>query len=517
MTSIGEAGRFILPKMIDQGKEYIQNIIAGMKAKHPELSAQLDQLEQDMMKPLDDAKKNAKEQKWEAIGDAVIGFEQLVNQAANFDESLGNSLRTIADMMTTVGSMGKLFGELGGQLGKSFAKLGSGLPIIGAITGIIGTVVSIFEGQAEKKRQAREKAERYAQDYQLKQIEAITKALEYQLQIVKDIYGTDRIKAYDKAIKDSEDRVKNSVSDFNKSSKYALIGDPLLDPLIKNRNAGKKNALGLDMLLDGFISKGAIKKIDLGFTEVENITQEHLTKLYKMLEDGSLDEPTKTQVQSIIDNYKVWKDATNQLKEELLGISFKGILELSRELFFNSGEDAGNAFSKGFQNIMKDFVKNQFKREFLELEMQKFYDKYDELAKDGLTSDESNYLKGIWDEIEKRGKEKLDNLQKDLGVDIKENDFSAPQGRINPNIKETTASEILAFERSRYELAVKNFAVSQEQEKIQKSLLAIANDKLVALNAIQMNTGNTVKELQTAIVELKAINKNTSQQSTRQY
>lgn len=513
IKAIDDSSQGMLTSAFINGRKVVNELIDGMQRATAEEKTALKAM---FFKFFDDGIRGSMDRNFQTVESLIGGFDQVVNQALNFDKSLANSFRTIGGMLSTFGNMAKTLSSLGGSIGRAFEGLGGNLPIVGAIVGVVGSIISIFEGQAEKKRQAREKAERYAQDYQLKQIEAITKALEYQLQIVKDIYGTDRIKAYEKAIKDSEDRVKNSVSDFNKSPKYSLTGDPLLDSLINNRNAGKKNALGLDKLLDGFISKGAVKKIDLGFTEVEDITQEHLTKLYKMLEDGSLDEPTKTQVQSIIDSYKVWKDATNQLKEELLGVSFKGILDLSSELFFNSGEDAGNAFSKGFQNIMRDFVKNQFKREFLELEMQKFYDKYDELAKDGLTAEESKYLKSVWDDIEKRGKEKLENLQKDIDVDL--NDKGKDEtlsGKIRREISEQTGSEIVGLSRAQFEQQKLQAMLMQDSNKIQANLLTIANNKLVALNAIQVNTANTVLRLDTAVGHLAQIVKNTNGTSGR--
>src|SRR5690606_17028260 len=162
----------------------------------------------------------------------------------------------------------------------------------------------------------------------------------------------------------------------------------------------------------------SIKKVELDLSRVEDITKENLMDLNKIFNKGNLDEATKIQVQNILDQYEIWKDGTNKLKEELLGISFRGVLDVTKDLFFNNGENSADAWQKGFDNVMKDYLKNLFSREFLEDAVQNFYDEYDQLAKDGLTADEKIYLEKLWDEIEKRGNERLDQLQNDLGVDL---------------------------------------------------------------------------------------------------
>ena len=513
MEKISEAGRFVLPDAIQEGQDYITSVIDGLKQKYPELSAQLNSLEKKLTDPLKKASIEAKKGKWALVGDAVRGFEQLVNQAISFDDSLANSLRTVADMVDTVANLSNLFSEAGGGFSKIFKNLGGKLPIVGAIAGVVGSVISVFEAKAQKRREIEERSRQYSNDFQLNQINAITKALQYQLEIIQDIYGVDRVKAYEKAISDANKEFNKGVDEFNKSAKYQLVGNEFYDTLITNRNNGKKNAPGLDHLLDSMISSGAIKKAELGFKKIEDMTMENVQALEKMVNDSTLDEITREKIKNILETYNVWKDGTNRLKEEILGISFKGILDVTKDLFFNSGEDSADAWGKGFQNVMQDYLKNLFSREFLEKEMQGFYDKYDELAKSGgeLTAAEKSELEDLWKSIQERGQAKLDQFQKDLGVDLgtsKKDDGKSLGGKIRREISEQTGSELAGLFRAFYEN-------SKNQLTTQLNLLAIANDNLASLNMIQTNTANTVLRLDTAVVHLQQIVKNTGGTSGR--
>ena len=507
MEAISNAQAWVLPEAIDNGKQMLTNLIDGMRSKYPELSQVLDKLEKDLMAPLNRASKGAKEQKWDIIQDAVSGFEQLVNQAANFDDTLKGSLLTIADMLTTVGQLSKSLANSGSALGKALGGLGGSFPVIGAVAGIVGSVIGIFEKGAEKRRQREAEDAKYAYEYQSKQIESITKALQYQLQLVEDIYGVERVKAYGKAISDANKSANESISKVNSSQKYQLTGDRLIDEWITNRNNGKQNFFG-DNILDSMISYGKIKKVELGFSKVEDITKEHLINLQKMVNDGGLDEATRTQVQNILDQYEIWKEGTNKLKEELLGISFKGVLDVTKNLFFNNGENSADAWQKGFDNVMKDYLKNLFSREFLEKELQAFYDKYYELAKSGdkLTDVEKAELESIWKNIEKNGKDRLDQLQKDLNIDLSDNASSGAIGSEGiSRATEEQFSEYLGINRAIWDLNKQQLEILRSTNKSHVDYVGIANASLTRLNSIDINTANTVKELQQAVTHLKNI------------
>lgn len=507
MEAISNAQAWVLPEAIENGKQMIVNLISGMKQKYPELTKVLEQLEKQLLNPLNIASDAAKDRKWGVIEEAVSGFEQLVNHAANFDDSLKGSLLTIADMLTTVGQLSRTLSNSGLLTSEVFKNIGGSFPIIGAVAGIVGSIIGIFEKGAEKRRQREAEDAKYAYEYQSKQIESITKALQYQLQLVEDIYGVERVKAYGKAISDANKSANDSISKVNSSQKYQLTGDRLIDEWITNRNNGKQNFFG-DNYLDSMISSGAIKKLELGFSRVEDITQEHLINLHKMVNDGGLDEATRTQVQNILDQYEIWKDGTNKLKEELLGISFRGVLDVTKDLFFNNGENAADAWQKGFDNVMKDYLKNLFSREFLEKELQAFYDKYDELAKSGdrLTDVEKAELEGLWKNIEKNGKDRLDQLQKDLNIDLSDNASSGSLGSEGiARATEEQFSEYLGINRAIWDLNKQQLELLRSTHKSQVDYVGVANASLTRLNSIDMNTANTVKELQTAIVHLKNI------------
>src|SRR5690606_18326331 len=156
----------------------------------------------------------------EADMDRVVGltqeFGQLVNLAGQFDGTMSNSLRTIGAMVSQVGSMAK-----------TLSTVGSGMSKAGGVAGIVGSVLSISAGNSEaieasySKRALKEKE---ANDYQIKQLDAQTQILEYQLQLIEDIYGTKRVEAYAAAVSNSAKQVNAGISELP-SGIYALQTD----------------------------------------------------------------------------------------------------------------------------------------------------------------------------------------------------------------------------------------------------------------------------------------------------
>ena len=127
---------------------------------------------------------------------------------------------------------------------------------------------------------------------------------------------------------------------------------------------------------------------------------------------------------------------------------------------------------------------------------------YDRLAKDGLTDDERKVLQQKWDDLQKEGQAKLDQYQKDLGIDLGATSGSGVKAEEGiTRITSEQASELTGLFRSTYD-------VNKQQLVVQRSLVAIANDNLAAMNAIQINTANTVDRLDKAVSHLQNIDRN---------
>jgi hypothetical protein len=67
---------------------------------------------------------------------------------------------------------------------------------------------------------------------------------------------------------------------------------------------------------------------------------------------------------------------------------------------------------------------------------------------------------------------------------------------------------LAGLERSSFDITKRIFEDGQKRTALLIQCLAANNSKLAALNAIQVNTADTVKELKSAVSELQTMNKN---------
>src|SRR5690606_30797048 len=97
--------------------------------------------------------------------------------------------------------------------------------------------------------------------------------------------------------------------------KYELTGIAEFDRVITARNSGQgvaeyygaggKEWNRLAAYYRGLIESGLLKPIEFGFESVSEITADELDNLYRLIDEGRLDEATQRQVQGIIDQYNL--------------------------------------------------------------------------------------------------------------------------------------------------------------------------------------------------------------------
>src|SRR5690606_27176824 len=126
----------------------------------------------------------------------------------------------------------------------------------------------------------------------------------------------------------------------------------------------------------------------------------------------------------------------------------------SLSIFRDGGADAGDAWAEGFDKMIEDYMIQKFSRDYLAEKMQAWYDEFANMAEDGLTESEKDILREERDRIWREGNQVLDDLRDTLGVEkpMGSGVDKGISGRINRTIEESTASEILGFERARYDL-----------------------------------------------------------------
>ncbi|MDM1049381.1 phage tail tape measure protein [Sphingobacterium hotanense] len=514
MENIDKSSQVMLGNAFRTGKETVFKLIDGMSDATKEQRGELKKL---FGKFFDEGARESENGNIQRVQELISGFGQLTEGAANFDGTISNAFSTVGNMLGVAGQLANTLSDAGSQFGQQMASAGKALAAIGAAAAFIGGVVSIVEKADAKAAAIRERDKQYSDDYQIKQIESITNALQRQLDIVEGIFGVDRVKAYEKAVSDANKEVLKGIEDFEKSQKYQLTGNRFYDNLITNRNSGKKNDLSGDRLLDELISQGAIKKIDLGFSKIEDITQDHVEALTKLIESGKLDEISMAQAQGMIDAYNVWREALNGLKEEITGFSYRS---LTNELvsMFEQGKTATSDFTDFFESKMQEAILKGFSRNTIENQMQPWYDWLAELTndQDGLTAQDIEILKqgGLWNgkvmkgwaELTEEQKKQFEDLQKITGIQLGKDSTSSLKA--DSGIRGITEQTANRLESEFGGMRLAQLELLQLTKTNCANYLQIANSHLTELIAIQHNTYRTANNtdrlanIETAIVSL---------------
>lgn len=271
------------------------------------------------------------------------------------------------------------------------------------------------------------------------------------------------------------------------------------------------------------------------YPELITMTEEGLVKVNKelaesLLANDLLAEGSKELVQNVIDWEEAMEAARQQIRDvvsELVG-SLGGDLRNALVDAFAEGENAavrmGETVEKVLENVVSQLLFNQI-----------FSGVFDKLQTDleasigagdteALTSDLENFfntassLSGEFNDALKEAQKAADQA----GFDIfqPEGSTSSPTGlggAIRRELTEATGSELAGLFRGFYDISSRTLTLSESRFSLEKENYSAVLSQLQHQAAIESNTADTVARLQEAVVELKAINKNTKSGSMRGY
>ncbi|WP_262246954.1 tape measure protein [Parapedobacter soli] len=533
MSSLDTAGSAVALTALKHGKEYVMNLIDAMRGATEAEKAELKKMFGDFFTG---AIENVEQENFANLTGLVDGFGQLVESAIRFDGTMSGSFKTIGAMVSQVSQLAK-------TLGQTFQDVGGGMSKAGGIGSIIGAFLSLFGGISEaieasySKRAQREKE---ANDFQIKQLDAVTRALEYQLQLVNDIYGTDKIAAYSKAANDAARTVNESISGLPLGI-VALQGNnrgnnQLLDEFNKNfgsieeldkaiEHASKKadnfwnkinpfKRWGTDWEVEERLLKDLRERVlnaeqyRFDWKSIEDITQEEITRLRRMLDEGKFDDVMSAKINNIIEQYELWKEANNQLRAELTGTTFGGIADDIVGMF-ERGTIAAEDFADNFEKIMQRAILQSLKRNVLETQLQGWYEDFATAAEDGLNRGEISDLESAYNDIINNAKKQFDDLKELTGISFESEDSeSKGLSRAISGITESTANRLEAEFGGLRLAQLQLLEVTKSNTNIYNEQLQIMNAKLAVLVSINANTGRTadntdrLANIETAIVSL---------------
>lgn len=414
------------------------------------------------------------------IGDVDSGFGMWVN-------TLGGTLGNIGQLKDQISQIQNL--KKGDVLGGISAGLGAASTVFA-----IGKSLEYLFNAGERKRAEQSK---YAGELQAKQNEAVIKALDRQLSLINQVYGTEKLVKYAEAVKSIETAADDAQKKL--SSMYRLSGNKELDEIIERLNNG--SATRNDKSLEAYNQA----KFD-----VYRIGNASLEELQRLLDYGdALGETATRYAQSLIDLKQKAIDAANAVKEALTGTSFQSLSDSIVDAI-TSGAAAG---SQNFENIMRKAIIESLKTKEYTAEIQKFYDDFTNASKSGLDDAKIALLKAQYDKIIADGTKAAENLGKVTGVNLSSGNTASTSNAISrAQLTEETGSRLEGIQRAQLDATKLTNGILTPMAKSMVDTYLVARDsfnQIVRIEAHTFRTANNTERLQAIEASLSTIAANT--------
>lgn len=403
----------------DQAKSDIANILSVIEARRKAgLLTQEDYLK--YKKQIDDLNKDLSEMTTQALSGIGSSFSALGDSFSDIDSGISNALKKLGEFLSLTSQIKSGLDSLtkqqsGDGSGGSLASLGKSLGFFGTVLQTGTAYITLFKkllidpiNNADAKRRAQIDADA---KLQVQASDAVTKALQRQLEIAKELYGPERISAYIKQLADlskAQEDVQKSINGKFALSSTATSATPEIIKAIQAVNDGSGTSIQKQIL-------ESAKAIGI----VIDLNGQSLEQLQQLLDGGRLDENTANQIKNLIALQDQIKDTNNALHSELLGIDFSDIEDQIVSLF-QSADSSAEDFGKNFEQIMQKSILNAFKRNSLEKQLQGFYDDFYDYSLSGnnLSTEEIAKLKAEYDKVIADAQKQFEDLQKATGIDL---------------------------------------------------------------------------------------------------
>lgn len=459
------------------------------------------------------------------LREAFSAFSNITSDISAVDQQFGKVLKTITNIVG-----GTL--DLNEQLKKvktEGANFGNFMSIYGAMvqvgTNIFDAINQTVEQRWNDQVLVRTKA-----------LEAQNRLLEYQIALVDTLNGTDKLDQ----LRENVDALKEMIESTRKSLEGATVmsGDSFIDKLLSDLNSGKETVdsytkrienlkwristlgnTGSDAAL-GASLWGEIGKIQKALefyrTSLKLTGKETVQELIEL--SGKVDEETAKRINDLIESEKKLVELSKDLATNILGFSSQNMVDEIASMFAQ-GKLSAKDFTDSFEGYMKQAIISSLRTNFLEKQLQELYSKMKDTVKGNIESgapedspldpQDLEELKRKYDEIINNGKKQLEAWSKVTGIDFEQEDSSTMSSSGIERVSEQTATELVGFQRSTYDIMKRQFnevvkIVEFEQKSFDLLVIQIAH-----LRGIEVNTLETSNGLKAALNELKAISANT--------
>lgn len=417
-----------------------------------------------------------------SIGDNGKKVVDGVNSLTGMLADLG--VNVSEDVSKSVDGIGQVFEGLANiDLTKPGSIITSSMKIVGGLGKTIG---GLFGGKSKAERDAERLAK--VTDKIAQTNEIINNLIDKRVDLIKEATAAEREGLKESSLDIIKRQRKMMEAQFQK-----LLGNELLG------KKGKNNDLDVK---------------DLGISSIEDLAN-FLTsdKLVELMENG-YGITDKDKWYGIVEEWEKLNDQADKLKETVseinTGITFDEARDGLDDLLL-SADTTFRDISDNFEGYMRKSVLNVVKSRYLNDEMQKWYDQFEQRTADEVLSDEDvNFLRQQYESMYKEAQNKVNGMLAAAGVGLegasssqessKKGFATASQDQIEELNGRFTAGQI-AWEET------KNQAVMQT-EKL--SILNIKTESLVNVASDQRNIADETRTiLANSYLELQQINENT--------
>ncbi len=422
-------------------------------------------------------------QHWSNLADSSAKSFQFINDAVNsstvLKDLLGDtataSLLTLGTLATAADGMAKAI--------KKAETASIILAAISAALAVVQALFSILDGGAKKRNEALKKEQEY--------YETLSKTFDTLIEKQKELFEQKSGKSAMEAYKDALDLV-NSKLIANRKSLEAWFSQGA--SLFKH-----SNWYNYDKELGDVLSRQKLLNMS---------TQEWEELLLRQPEIwAKLPDEVRAYGQSMIDAKGQVQDLKDAIQESLSGISLDDIKGEFEDLFNQADLTFGN-ISDSFYKHMQKAVMRLVQDGKMTDSINEWYKKVTESLEDGdLTKQESETLKAQYQAIAEAGNKRYKEIMDLIGFEG-ETGSSGLKSSIQKELTEATASELTGLYRSTFDITKRMAEDGQKRTNLLIQTLEISRNKMAALNAIQTNTAETVKRLDSAVTELQTMNKN---------
>jgi Mu-like prophage protein len=331
------------------------------------------------------------------LNDMISGVHELASVVGG---ELGKSLTAAAtgvDSIFTglskIDNSKSIFSSISGGI----SVLSGGLTIVETV---FGQLSNLFESESSSKMLAYYAA-------QQRYLENITKLIEAQTASLKDLQGVEKITNKDAAI-------ANLQTDLNNIENQAKSNVHAQEIIFRNANSVAAKAADLSKM----------SMADLIAMRDDYLTNK-LGGKYAFLtpEDFQVLDDYVNKYQEVQDKIK---EIQNSMNADLTGTTYDSLLSAIQDAFAD-GTMSAEEFSTNFEDLMKKSVLNSFSRQFLEKQLQGWYDEFAAASKsDGkLTDEEITKLRADLQQITNDAQIGLKNLTDAAGIDLSSSSSSS--------------------------------------------------------------------------------------------